>query len=159
MKCGTWWDEVREANAFSAPDKPRFEPLMHLCRVSTALCSFLAARGHCSTLPRCSSRSDGTEKNRPSAPQTNTITVLHNMQGVLKRLTPLSKRSIQNWTVEQSGLDRGQTVWLKQTELRKSNMTRSLSGRYTVRLHSTPHLNTFSCPRVWGLFSALISVC
>lgn len=97
MKSGTRWDEVREANAFTAPDKPRFEPLTHHCLVSTVLCSFLAARGHCSTLPRCRSRSDGTEKTEAAGASDSRETKdkhnhsLHNMQGVLKRLTPCQK--------------------------------------------------------------------
>lgn len=149
MKSGTWWDEVREANAFTAPNKPRFEALSFILHSAVQFpgCQRPVRR----TLQMQQQIRRHGKKKRPAAPwragrrRTNTITVLHNMQGVLKCLTPLSKRSSWAWTVEQSGLDRGQTAWLRQTEPHKSNMTRSLSGRYTVDLHSTPHLNTFSC--------------
>lgn len=120
MKSGTWWDEVREANAFMAPDKPRFEPLLRLCLVSSELCSFLAARGHCSSSPDAAADQMAQKKHRPPAPQTagrrrtNTITVLHNMQGVLKRPTPCQKEEagLGQWNkagvtgVRQSGRSR-----------------------------------------------------
>lgn len=118
IKSGTWWDQVREANAFTAADKARFEPLFHFCLVSTVLCSFLAARGHCSMLPRCSSRSDSTEKTEAaSASDSRETKDKHNHSFAqharcAQTPDPLSKRSGQAWTVEQTGLDRGHTVWL-----------------------------------------------
>lgn len=151
MKSGTWWDEVREANAFTAPDKPRFEALLHLCLVSSELCSFLAARGHCSSSPDAAADQTAQKKQEAAGASDSRETKdKHNHRFAqharcAKTPDPLSERSSRARTVEQSGRDRGQTVWPEQTEPRKSNMTRSLSARYTVHLHSTPRLNTFGC--------------
>lgn len=116
MKSGTWWDEVREANAFTAPDKPRFEALIH-CLVSTDSCahSLLAA-------PAAGERAAGADqtaqkKQAAGASDSTETKEKHNHSFAqharcVKTPDPLSKASSQAWTVEQSGLDRGQTVWL-----------------------------------------------
>lgn len=169
MKSGAWRDEVREANAFMAPDKPRFAPLIHLCLVSTELCS-PAARGHCSKLcfsPDAETDQMGQKKQRPRAPwtagwrRTNTITVLHNMQGVLKQLTPCQKEvpRLRRWNkpgltgVRQSGCSRqnhARPTW----HIPSPALTLSTS---IVLPTSTP--SAVSLLPVWGLFSSLISVC
>lgn len=104
MKSGTWQDEAREANAFTILDKPRSEPLIHFYLSDTASCSFLAARGPASELSRHRVRSDRQGQKNTSTTGTsdgftkrgrggtNRITVVHNMQGVLKRLTSCQEK-------------------------------------------------------------------
>lgn len=147
----------------------RLEPLIGCCLVGTVLCSFLAATSRGSTLSRLRDRSDGTEKKqKPQAPRTagrrrtNTITVLHNMQGVLKRLTPCQK--------EVARLPRWNKLGL--TEVRQSSCSRQNHASPTWHIPSpavtlsTSILLSASTPSavfptscVWGLFLPLISVC
>lgn len=100
MKSGTWQDEPREANAFTILDKPRSAPLIQFYLLDTLSCGFLVARGHTNALsrPRAGSDRQGQKKHTPRAPRTggrgsaNTITVVHNMQGVLKCLTSCQEK-------------------------------------------------------------------
>lgn len=119
MKSGTWWDEAREVNAFTAPNKPGFEP--HSFSLRSAV-EFPGCQGPLQHAPQMQQQirrhrkkqAGGALDSRETKDKHNHIlhNKVQNCARCAKMPDPLSKRSSWAWTVEQSGLDRGQTVWL-----------------------------------------------